>query len=34
MSNQILALRYHLLAEQVTCVVIEATSDYVRSEGA
>ena len=34
MSNQILALRDHLLAEQVTCVVIEATSDYVRHEGA
>jgi transposase len=28
MSNQILALRDHLLAEKVTCVVIEATSDY------
>jgi hypothetical protein len=28
MSNQILALRDHLLAEQVTCVVIEATSDF------
>src|ERR1700737_3144475 len=27
-SNQILALRDHLLAEKVTCVVIEATSDY------
>src|SRR6185312_2187391 len=34
MSNQILALREQLLDEQVTCVVIEATSDYVRSEGA
>jgi len=34
MSNQILALRDHLLDEKVTCVVIEATSDYVRSEGA
>ena len=28
MSNQILALRDHLLDEKVTCVVIEATSDY------
>jgi len=28
MTNQILALREHLLAEQVTCVVMEATSDY------
>jgi len=28
MSNQILALREHLLAEQVTCVVMEATGDY------
>jgi transposase len=34
MSGQILALREHLLAEKVTCVVMEATSDYVRSEGA
>ena len=34
MSNQILALRDHLLDAKVTCVVIEATSDYVRSEGA
>ena len=25
---QILALREHLLAEKVTCVVIESTSDY------
>ena len=33
-TNQILALRDHLLDEKVTCVVIEATSDYVRSEGA
>jgi transposase len=28
MTNQILALRDHLIAEQVTCVVMEATSDY------
>ena len=28
MTNQVLALREHLLAEQVTCVVMEATSDY------
>ncbi|MBN9375612.1 MAG: IS110 family transposase, partial [Cellulomonas sp.] len=28
MSAQVLALRDHLLAEQVTCVVMEATSDY------
>src|SRR5215213_7866930 len=27
-TSQILALREHLLAEQVTCVVIESTSDY------
>ena len=29
-TPQILALREHLLAEKVTCVVIESTSDYVR----
>ena len=34
MTSQILALREHLIAEKVTCVVIESTSDYVRSEGA
>ncbi|MCB8914074.1 IS110 family transposase [Rhodococcus rhodochrous] len=28
MTNQILALREHLLAEKVTCVVMEATGDY------
>ncbi|MET0839996.1 MAG: IS110 family transposase [Marmoricola sp.] len=28
MTNQILALRDHLVAERVTCVVMEATSDY------
>jgi len=28
MTNQILALRDHLIAQQVTCVVMEATSDY------
>src|SRR5258705_7906209 len=27
-TSQILALREHLLAEKVTCVVIESTSDY------
>ena len=27
-TSQILALRQHLLAEKVTCVVIESTSDY------
>ena len=30
MTNQILALREHLLAEKVTCVVMEATGDYWR----
>ena len=29
-SSQILALREHLIAEKVTCVVIESTSDYWR----
>ena len=28
MTNQILALRDHLVAERVTCVVMEATGDY------
>jgi transposase len=28
MTSQILAVREHLVAEQVTCVVMEATSDY------
>lgn len=28
MTNQVLALREHLIAEKVTCVVMEATSDY------
>ena len=28
MSNQILALREHLIAEKVTCVVMESTGDY------
>jgi len=28
MSNQILALREHLIAEEVTCVVMESTGDY------
>jgi transposase len=30
MTNQILALREHLLGQKVTCVVMEATSDYWR----
>jgi transposase len=34
MTRQILDLRDHLAAEAVTCVVMEATGDYVRSEGA
>lgn len=34
MTSQILALREHLVAEQVTCAVMEATGDYVRHEGA
>lgn len=28
MTNQVLALREHLIAQKVTCVVMEATSDY------
>jgi len=28
MTNQVLALREHLVAEQVSCVVMEATGDY------
>ena len=28
MTNQVLALREHLIAEQVTCAVMEATGDY------
>ena len=28
MTNQVLALREHLIAQQVTCVVMEATGDY------
>ena len=28
MTNQVLALRDHLTRERVTCVVLEATSDY------
>ncbi|APT09599.1 hypothetical protein AOT93_00370 [Mycobacteroides sp. H110] len=28
MTSQILALREHLIAQKVTCVVIESTSDY------
>ena len=34
MNGQILALREHLVAEQITCAVIEATGDCVRHEGA
>jgi transposase len=33
MTSQILALREHLVAS-ITCAVMEATSDYVRHEGA
>ena len=33
-TRQIMAMRDHLAAQQVTCVVMEATSDYVRHEGA
>jgi len=28
MTNQILALREHLIAQRVTCAVMEATGDY------
>jgi len=28
MTSQVLALRDHLIEEQVTCVVLEATGDY------
>ena len=28
MTNQILALREHLIAERITCAVMEATGDY------
>jgi transposase len=34
MTADILALRDHLIAAQVTCVAMEATGDYVRHEGA
>jgi transposase len=34
MTSQILALREHLIAERITCAVMEATSDYVRHQGA
>lgn len=34
MTGDILALRDRLIASQVTCVVMEATGDYVRHEGA
>ena len=34
MTSQILALREHLIGERITCAVMEATSDYVRHEGA
>jgi hypothetical protein len=33
-TNQIVLLQEHLIAEQVSLVVMEATSDYVRHEGA
>ena len=33
-TNAILALREHLINEQVSLVVMEATGDYVRREGA
>ena len=33
-TRQVLALRDHLTAEKITCVVMEATGDYVRHEGA
>ena len=33
-TNAILALREHLIDEQVRLVVMEATGDYVRREGA
>ena len=34
MTSQILALREYLIAERITCAVMEATGDYVRHEGA
>ncbi len=34
MTSDILRLRDHLVAEKVTCVVMESTGDYVRHEGA
>jgi hypothetical protein len=34
MTNQVLALREHLIDAQVTLAVMEATGDYVRSDGA
>ena len=34
MTSQILALREHLIAERITCAVMEATGAYVRHEGA
>jgi len=34
MTNALLALRDWLLGEQVSVVSMEATGDYVRSEGA
>jgi transposase len=33
-TNAILALREHLIEQQVSLVVMEATGDYVRREGA
>jgi hypothetical protein len=33
-TSQVLALREHLIDARVTAVVMEATGDYVRHEGA
>lgn len=33
-TNAILRLREHLVAQHITLVVMEATGDYVRHEGA
>jgi transposase len=33
-TSQILRLHDHLATEKITCVVMEATGDYVRHEGA
>jgi transposase len=34
MTNQILALKDHLAQQKVTVLVMEATSNYVRTDGA